>query len=147
MFVLRSPAEKCATTLECVSLESDLTIARFDMTECEVKTDKDTLVLQMPNAVPVILQPPADEYERWKHVLRQVWFVEVPTTTFCQSCSFLRIPPFFTSPLGIRKIYFSPCQCSLARVNNCYILHWKISSVKWGSGGVSPCSANTCLQN
>jgi hypothetical protein len=58
-------------TLECVSLESDLTIARFDMTECEVKTDKDTLVLQMPNAVPVILQPPADEYERWKHVLRQ----------------------------------------------------------------------------
>lgn len=44
-------------------------------------------------------------------------------------------PIFFTSPLGIRKIYFSPCQCSLARVNYCYILHWKISSVKWGSGG------------
>jgi len=108
MFVLRSPAEKCATTLECVSLESDLTIARFDMTECEVKTDKDTLVLQMPNAVPVILQPPADEYERWKHVLRQVWFVELPTTTFCQSCSFFRIPPFFYLTTRDPKNIFFP---------------------------------------
>lgn len=60
------------TTLECISLESDLIIARFDMSECDVKTEKDTLVLQMPNAVPVILQPPPEDYERWKNVLRQV---------------------------------------------------------------------------